>query len=330
MDNFALLGSLALKLHNELRSLYYVLLPIFFALSLVFAWFRHPQGGPDFIESIKRAFIATLLLVGFSEITDTILFISNGLAAKIDDMSGLDSLMKMAGEKAKSYTASPITVVLAFNDLLVSAIAALSYIILYIARYIMVAIFHFSWVFLSIIAPILLLFHLFSSKLTLNLFRSMIEVASWKVAWAILSAMLTALPFGNAYMADGNYLTVITLNFVIALCMLGTPLLVHALVGNGLSGFTGALAPAVAGAMLAAPAKAVVAWKAGRTVLGDTTGFAKHSFTKANDHVFNTIAVEQRKNLLPPPSQNQVSPPQNTDTHSVPTPPNPPTKPKSS
>ena len=276
MDQFALLGSVALKLHNEFRTLYYVLLPIFFALALVVAWFRHPQGGPDFVEALKRAFIATILLAGFAEITDVILFITNGLAAKIDDMSGIDSIMKMAGDKAKGYTLSATSVVLAFNDLLVASLAFLSYIILYVARYIMVAIYHFSWVFLSIIAPIMLLFHMFSPKLTLNLFRSMIEVASWKVVWAVLSAMLAALPFGNAYMADGNYLTVIVLNFVIALCMLGTPLVVHSLVGSGLSGMTGALAPAVAGAMIAAPTKAASIANVGREVLSNTHGFTTH------------------------------------------------------
>jgi hypothetical protein len=280
MDQFALLGPLALKLHEEFRVLYYELLPIFFALSLVFAWFRHPQGGPDFIEAIKRAFVASLLMVGFAEITDAILFVTNGIATKIDDMTGFDALMNMAGEKAKSYTLSPTSVILAFNDLLVSSLAFLSYIILYIARYIMVALFHFSWIFLSIIAPLLLLFHLFSPKITLSLFRSMAEVASWKIVWAVLSAMLAALPFGNAYMADGNYLTVIVLNFVIALCMLGTPLVVHALVGSGLSSMTGALGPAVAATMLAGPTKGATIMKFGREVLTDTHGFAKNMVGK--------------------------------------------------
>lgn len=280
MDQFQLLGSVALRLHNELRTLYYVLLPIFFAIALAFAWFRNPQGGPDFIEAIKRAFIATLLLVGFAEVTDAILFVANGIAAKIDDMAGFDTLVKMAGEKTKGYTLSPTSVILAFNDLLVSALAFLSYVILYVARYIMVALFHFSWIFLSIIAPLMLLFHLFSPKITVNLFRSLVEVASWKIVWAILSAMLAALPFGNAYMADGNYLTVIVLNFVIALCMLGTPLVVHALVGNGLSSMTGALGPAVAATMLAAPTKAAAVTNFGRGVLTDTHGFTKHVATR--------------------------------------------------
>ncbi|HLD99200.1 MAG TPA: hypothetical protein VJB59_03010 [Bdellovibrionota bacterium] len=310
MDNFGLLGSVALKLHNEFRSLYYVLLPIFFAVSLVFAWFKNPQGGPDFVESIKRTFVATLLLAGFAEITDIILFITNGLAARIDDMTGLDTIMKMAGGKAKSYTLSASSVVLAFNDLLIAALAFLSYIVLYVARYIMVAIYHFSWVFLSIIAPILLLFHLFSPKLTLNLFRSMIEVASWKVVWAVLSAMLAALPFGNAYNADGNYLTVVVLNFVIALCMHGTPLVVHALVGSGLSGMTGALAPTVAGTMLAVPAKAATMMKIGRDVLGNTRGFATgHAGNMAS--LTGRAMIDSVNRLVQHPTSDRYPPNQN-------------------
>lgn len=325
MDQFTLLGSVALKLHTELRTLYYVLLPVFFALALVLAWFRHPQGGPDLIEAVKRAFVATLLLVGFFEITDVILFITNGLATKIDNMTGLDAIMKMAGEKTRGYTLSATSVVLAFNDLLIATLAFLSYIVLYVARYIMVAIYHFSWVFLSITAPILLLFHLFSPKLTLNLFRSMIEVASWKIVWAVLSAMLAALPFGNAYMADGNYLTVIVLNFVIALCMLGTPLVVHALVGNGLSGMTGALAPAVAGAMLAAPAKAASVATMGREVLANTGGFAKNHASRLASTVTSTL--QNRSHPGDPVGPKSPNRPQAT-TEPKPSRSSPPPKPK--
>lgn len=295
MDQFALLGSVAARLHHELSSLYYVLLPVFFALALAIDWFKHPQGSPDFIETLKRAFIATILLAGFAEITDVILFISNGLAAKIDDLNGIDSLMQMAGEKAKTYTLSVTSIILAFNDLLVAALAFLSYIILYLARYIMVATYHFSWIFLTITAPILLLFHVFTPKLTVNLFRSLIEVASWKIVWSVLSVMLSALPYGNAYMADGNYLTVIVLNFVIALCMLGTPLVVHSLVGSGLSGMTGALPAAVAATMAGAPGKAISAFKAGREVLTNTKNYAAYQAHR--------VASGTKSFLSPPPGK---------------------------
>jgi len=270
MENFELLGSLALKLHAELRNIYYLMLPVFFCLSLAITWLKTPTGGPEFIESVKRAFIATLLLAGFQEITDSIIFVTNGLAEKISDMQGLDMFMQMAGDKAKSYTASPTSLVLGFNDLIIATLSFLSYIILYIARFLMVAVYHFSWVFLSLMAPILLLFHIFSPKITLNLFRSMIEIASWKVVWAVLSAMLAALPFGNAYATSGNYLTVIVLNFVIAIAMLCTPLVVKSLVGGGFSSFANSLGPLTAAAMIAAPTKAGALMNVGRSILGST------------------------------------------------------------
>lgn len=276
MESFALLGELAARLHKEFRDVYYLCLPVFFALALVINWFRSPHGSPDFIESIKRAFVATLLLVGFGEITDIILALSNGLASKISDMSGLDAVMTMAGQKAQGYSLSVTSVLLGVNDLLIAVLSFASYLLLYVARYFMVALYHFSWVFLLLISPILLLFHLFSPKITLNLFRSLIEIASWNIVWAVLSAMLTALPFGNAYMADGNYLTVIIMNVIIALAMLGTPLVVRAIIGSGVSAMASTLGPAAVTTMIMAPAKATGATQIARTVLSDTTGYLRY------------------------------------------------------
>ncbi len=276
MESFALLGELATRLHKEFREVFYLCLPVFFALSLVINWFKSPQGSPDFLESFKRAIIATLLLVGFQEITDTILALSNGLASKISDMSGLDSVMAMAAKKAEGYTLSVTSVILGINDLLIAILSFLSYLLLYIARYLMVAVYHFSWVFLILISPVVLLFHLFSPKITLNLFRSLIEVASWNIVWSVLSAMLTALPFGNAYMADGNYLTVIILNVIIALAMIGTPLIVRSLIGNGLAAMAGSLGPAAVTTIVMAPAKAASMANVAREVLSDTTGYLRY------------------------------------------------------
>lgn len=275
MDQFAALGSVAFKLHMELRNIYYLLLPVFFMASVALVWIQNPVGGPDFLDKIKRAFVATLLLAGFAEITDVMLFLTNGIADKIDNMSGLDAVMQMAAEKSKSYTLSPMTPILAFDDFIMAGLSYLSYAILYCARFIMVAIYHFSWIFLTIIAPVLLLFHLFSSQITVNLFRSMFEVASWKVVWSILSVMLKALPFGTWYAMDGNYLTIIVLNFVIAICMVGTPMVVRSLFGSGFTAMASGLTGVTAAVMLAAPAKAAAAWKMGSGVLGNFNGFGR-------------------------------------------------------
>jgi len=275
MDQFAALGSVAFKLHMEMRNIYYLLLPVFFMASLVLVWGQNPTGGPDFLDKVKRACVATLLLVGFSEITDIMLFLTNGIADKIDNMSGLEAVMQMASEKANSYTVSAMTPILAFDDLIVAAISYLSYAILYFSRFIMVAIYHFSWVFLSIMAPIILLFHVFSSQMTVNLFKSMFEIASWKVVWSVLSVILKALPFGTWYAMEGNYLTIVVLNFVVAICMVGTPLVVRSLVGSGFTAMASGLTGATAAVMLVAPAKAMAAKKILGTFFGDMAGFGK-------------------------------------------------------
>jgi hypothetical protein len=275
MDQFAALGSVAFKVHMEMRNIYYMLLPVFFMLSVALVWFQHPSGGADFLDKIKRVLIATLLLVGFSEITDLMLAVANGISVKIDDMSGIDSIMQMASEKAKSYTTSSISPVLAFDDLIVAGLSYLSWAVMYFARFITVAIYHFSWVFLSIMAPLLLLFHVFTSQITLKLFVSMAEIASWKIVWSVLSVMLKALPFGTWYAMDGNYLTIVVLNFVIAICMLGTPLVVHALVSGNFASMAAGLGGVTAAAMLAAPTKAIAAFKIGRGEMGIIGGVAK-------------------------------------------------------
>jgi len=282
MVNLEILGSIATQLHQEFKTLFYVLLPVFFALSLVFAWFRNPAGGPDFIDSLKRVVIASLLMAAFQEIADTILAVTNGLATKIGDMQALDTYMKMVAEKASSYPSSPMAVVLAVDDFFMAILSYGSYLLLYFARSLMMAVYQFTWMFLIILSPILLLFHVFTSKITMNLFKSLIEVASWQIVWAVLAVMLKALPFGSWVVAEEGYLTLILLNFIIAVSLFLTPFLVKAIVGGSFSAVAGSLMPLTATAILAAPAKAAKAVSIaalGREAIADTAGFMRSRVT---------------------------------------------------
>lgn len=127
-------------------------------------------------------------------------------------------------------------------------------------------------------APLLLLFNLFAStsQITINLFKGMMEVASWKIVWAILGAMLTALSFGDAYKAEGNYLTLIVMNFVIAIAMLATPMMVKSLVGSGLQSMSSTLGATAVAAMVAAPARAAMVATKSRKALNATSTFARN------------------------------------------------------
>lgn len=282
MPNLDLLGSLMRDLHREFTTIYYLVLPAFFALSIAVTWFKHPQGSIDFIDVLKRAIISTLLLVSFPEISHAIVAIADGITSRIDNLSGLDTVVRMAKEKADSYSMSPSSILLQFNDLIIATLSFLSYLILYIARYITIAMYHFFWIFFTVAAPLLLLFNLFqgTGQITLNLFKGMIEVASWKIVWAILSAMLTVLSFGDAYRAEGNYLTLIVMNFVIALSMLATPLIVRSIVGSGFQSMSSMLGPATVAAMVAAPSRVVTATATTRKSLTVAQNVAKNGISR--------------------------------------------------
>ncbi|HAR43303.1 MAG TPA: hypothetical protein DCS07_11855 [Bdellovibrionales bacterium] len=282
MPQFELLGSLTQNLHQEFVRIYYLMLPVFFALAVAVAWFRSPQGSIEFLDVLKRALISTLLLVAFPDISRAILFIADGITERIDALNSLDTMIRMAQEKAQGYSLSPTSILLQFNDLIIATLSFLSYIVLYVARYLTIAMYHFFWIFFMVSAPLLLLFNMFrsTSQITANLFKGMIEVASWKIVWAILGAMLSALSFGNAYRAEGNYLTLMVMNFVIATAMLATPLIVRSIVGSGLQAASSTLGPAAVAAMIAAPARVAMVAATSRGALNAGQTFARDKIEK--------------------------------------------------
>ena len=225
MPDFQLLGSLMRDLHQEFVRIYYLMLPVFFAIAVASTWFRASGAGIDFIDILKRAIIATLLLVAFPDISRAILFVADGITEKIDKMNNLDVIIRMAQEKSQGYSLSVKSILLQFDDLIIAGLSFISYLVLYIARYLTLAMYHFFWLFYMVTAPLLLLFNLFSStsQITKNLFKGMIEVASWKIVWAVLGAMLASLSFGNMYQSEGSYVELIVMNFVIAIAMLALP-----------------------------------------------------------------------------------------------------------
>lgn len=278
MPQFELLGSLMKDLHQQFVTIYYLMLPVFFALSIAMAWFRSPQGSIEFLDILKRAVIATLLLVAFPDISRAIIYVADGVTEKIDALNSIDVMVRMAQEKSEAYSASTTSLLLQFNDLIIAVLSFLSFLVLYIARYITIAMYHFFWIFFMVTAPLLLLFNLFAStsQITINLFKGMMEVASWKIVWAILGAMLTALSFGDAYKAEGNYLTLIVMNFVIAIAMLATPMMVKSLVGSGLQSMSSTLGATAVAAMVAAPARAAMVATKSRKALNATSSFARN------------------------------------------------------
>lgn len=295
MPQFELLGTLARDLHQEFVNMYYLFLPVFFALAVAVAWFRSPTGSPEFLDIVKRAVVATILLAAFPDIANAILFVTEGVADKIDKLNSLDTLIRMAQEKSEGYSVSVTSMILQFNDLIIATLSFLSYLILYIARYLTIAMYHFFWIFFMISAPLLLLFNLFegTQQITKNLFKGMIEVACWKIVWAILGAMLAALSFGDAYRAEGSYLVLIVMNFVIAIAMLMTPSMVKSLVGGGMQSMSSAIGAASVAAMAAAPARAATMAVTSRNAISTAGNFVNSKIEARRARV-----AEERKRYM--------------------------------
>jgi hypothetical protein len=259
MPDFSLLSPLMQKLHGDFEKIYFLMLPGAFALAVCIQWFKSANGTVDFLDILKRALISTLLLIAFPEISQAIVSVADGIAERIDQVDSLQAILDMASQKIETYSFSAKDFLLAFDDLFIALLTFISYWVLLFARYLNIVMYNFFWIFLIVVSPLLLLFNLFkgTSHITVNLFKSMIEVASWKIVWAILGAMLTSLSFGKMYMIEGSYITLTLMNFVIALAMIATPLIVRSLVGSGLHHAASVIGPAAAMAAISAKGRVV-------------------------------------------------------------------------
>ena len=258
IPEFAVLGQLIQDLHGSITQLYYMALPVAILFAIVIGFLK--SGSPDYIDTLKRVVVACILLVAFPEISNAIVGICDGIAQRIDDMSGLDTFLKLAQQKSQSYSQASNVLLLKFNDLIIAILSFASFMLIYIARYLNIAMYYFFWVFLSVLSPIMILLYIFpkTSYITTNLFKGLIQVASWKIAWALLSAMLKSLSLGNIYQTEGSYVTLIILNFVIAIAMILTPMIVKSTIGEGTQAMAETLGAGAVASAVALPAKAAM------------------------------------------------------------------------
>ena len=274
IPNMDMLGSLVQNMHDTLSHLFYLMMPVAILLSVVIGYLK--SGSPDFPDIVKRALVASLLLVSFPEVSSMIVSVCDGLAAKISDLQGLQTFMQMAQEKSRDYAGAKSVLLLKFDDLFIAVLSFASFMLVYAARYVTIALYYFYWVLLSILSPLMILCYIFPStaKITGNLYRGLIEVAFYKIIWAVISAMLTSLTFGNMYKTEGSYATLIVMNFVIAIALLFTPMIAKSLIGEGVTSTANTIGVTAALATLTLPTKLATVKTAATQILSDTRSYA--------------------------------------------------------
>ena len=274
IPNMEALGSLVQNMHAMLAHLFYLMMPVCILIAVVVGYLK--SGSPDFPDIVKRCLVASLLLVSFPEVSSMIVSICDGIAGKIDNMQGLATFMQMAQQKSHEYATAKDVLLLKFDDLFIAVLSFLSFMILYASRYITIALYYFYFVLLSILSPLMILCYIFpkTAHITGNLYRGLIEVASYKILWAIISAMLASLSFGKMYEMDGSYASLIVINFVIAIALLFVPKIARSLISQGVTSTADAIGITAAAAALTLPTKLVTVKNAAAQAVSDTRSYA--------------------------------------------------------
>lgn len=207
-----------------------MLLPLFL-VSVAMGYSSDLGISGSILVRLKRLFIVALLLVSFPMMAEFFQTLGVEVAKTIDDMAGIDMVLEAASKRAETYSFDLQGLLNLGADLVMGTLVILSFLILVVARFLLMAFQHFYWFLLVALGPFLILATLFesSSGVTKNLFKNMIQVSCWPVIWSILSAFLKALPFASAYEGIGGFVTVITLNLIFAVALLFSPFIVSQL-----------------------------------------------------------------------------------------------------
>lgn len=254
MNDAAILAGQARQIHTMFMGLYYPMVLSFLALGLVLEYFNWPLGRtPGFAQLIGRALIATILLNAYPEITNTIANIADAIATQLGDLNQFNLVRERMADKLHQFTLSWLSI----KDGIIMVISLLCFFLLYFSVFIAEAFFMYVWTLLYVLSPVLIALYVLpsTSQATRALFRSLIEVASWKVVWSILATLLWSLALGHLTdNAHVNFLSVIGYSLILAASLLTTPLVIHALAGAGMTAMASSLGGVTVGSARVTPA----------------------------------------------------------------------------
>jgi hypothetical protein len=231
IEEYEKLLPIARQIYEHTSTLSWQMLLPLFLVSVAIGYSSDLGITGSIIVRLKRLFIVALLLVSFPMIAEFCQVLGVEIAKSIDNMAGIDMVLDAASKRAEAYSFDLQGLLNLGSDLVMGALVIVSFLILVVARFLLLAFQHFYWFLLVALGPFLILGSLFesSSGITKGLFKNMIQVSAWPIIWSILSAFLKVLPFASAYNGVGGFVTIITLNLIIAVALLFSPFIVSQL-----------------------------------------------------------------------------------------------------
>ncbi|OFZ30718.1 MAG: hypothetical protein A2622_13700 [Bdellovibrionales bacterium RIFCSPHIGHO2_01_FULL_40_29] len=303
ISDIAWLATEAKKIHEIFSGYFYLVITVLMLLGIAIEYFKWPIGGvPNFGTIVGRALIAALLLHAYPEITNTIADVTDAMAARLGDLNNFKMILDKMGDKVGELSWSWVS----FKETIMLLISFLTFFILYFSIHIADSFYIYVWVMLYVFSPLLIALYVLpvTASATSALFRSLIEVACWKIVWSVIATLLwsSALSQINQDGTQVSFLTAIGFNIILAGSLLLTPFIVHALAGSGLSAMGKDLSSLAIGGMTISPSRTIGATKslASKTISNGKSYFSKSSgnksFNKKNQkHSANNKSQKQIK-----------------------------------
>ncbi len=225
VEQYEKLLPVAKQLYSHTSQLSWEMLLPLFLVSVAMAYTSDLGLSGAVVVRLKRLLLVALLLVTFPMIAEFVQILGVEIAKSIDDMTGIDMVLEAASKRAETYSFDLQGLLNFGSDVIMGGLVLISFLILVVARYLLLAFQHFYWLLMIALGPFFILGTLFeaSAGITKGLFKNMFLVASWPIIWSVLSAFLKALPYASSYSGAGEFLTVITLNLIIAVALLFSP-----------------------------------------------------------------------------------------------------------
>lgn len=248
VEEYEKLLPVARQIYDHTSQLSWQMLLPLFLVSVAIGYTSDLGIAGSVLVRLKRLVLVALLLVCFPMIAEFSQIIGVEIAKSIDDMTGIDKVLEAASKRAEAYSFDLKGLLTLGSDLIMGGLVLISFVVLVVARFFLLAFQHFYWFLLVALGPFMILGSLFeaSSGITKGLFKNMFQISAWPIVWSVLSAFLKALPFASAYSTEGGLVTIVTLNLIIAVALLFSPFIVSQIcegvslsVGNTLR--TGAL-----------------------------------------------------------------------------------------
>lgn len=255
MIDFAWVSHEAKTLHDTFMSFFYSLAGLLLVIGVVIEYFKVPIGGmPGFPQLVGRTLVAALLLTSYPEIANAIGDVSDALASQVGDLNSFKLVLGKAGEALKKFSWSWSSI----GDTFVFIVSYLAFYLLHVTVYFFDAAIVYAWVILYVFSPLLIALFILpqTASATSSLFRSLFEIAGWKIVWSVLGTLLWSSAVHNFENVNDqtNFVTMLTYTVILSLSVILTPLVVRALVSKGVAGLAGTLSGAAGTALVASAA----------------------------------------------------------------------------